>query len=101
MELTFKTAKGNDVWLHVRARPGAHVVIPLAQGKTAPLETLLDAAVLAVVHSGGVSWGKTEVDYTFRKHVRRIPKSTEVTYTRSKTLLVEPDPKRLARLGGK
>ncbi len=32
-ELTFKVARGNDVWLHVRGHPGAHVVIPMSKGK--------------------------------------------------------------------
>jgi predicted ribosome quality control (RQC) complex YloA/Tae2 family protein len=100
LELTFKHARGNDVWLHVRGRPGAHVLVPLTSGKSAPLETLLDAATLAIYYSGGEKWGKTEVDYTFKKHVRRIKDSTEASYTHNKTLLVEPDPARLKRLLG-
>jgi hypothetical protein len=98
LELTFKHARGNDVWLHVRGRPGAHVLIPLSPGKSAPLETLLDAATIAIYYSGGEKWGKTEVDYTFKKHVRRIKDSTEASYTGNKTLLVEPDPARIKRL---
>jgi predicted ribosome quality control (RQC) complex YloA/Tae2 family protein len=53
LELTFKVARGNDVWMHLRGRPGAHVVIPVQSGKSTPLETLLDAAVLTVFYSGG------------------------------------------------
>ena len=98
LELTFKHARGNDVWLHVRGRPGSHVLIPLTTGKTAPLETLLDAATLAIYYSGGEKWGKTEVDYTFKKYVRRIKDSTEASYNHNKTLLVEPDPERIKRL---
>jgi predicted ribosome quality control (RQC) complex YloA/Tae2 family protein len=98
LELTFKHARGNDVWLHVRGRPGAHVLVPLSPGKSAPLETLLDAATLAIYYSGGEKWGKTEVDYTFKKYVKRIKDSTEASYTGNKTLLVEPDPARIKRL---
>jgi predicted ribosome quality control (RQC) complex YloA/Tae2 family protein len=98
LELTFKHAKGNDLWLHVRGRPGAHVVIPLSPGKSAPLETLLDAAALAVYYSGGEDWGKTEVDYTYKKHVKRIKDSSEASYTHNKTLILEPDKERLKRL---
>ncbi len=98
LELTFKVARGNDVWLHVRGRPGAHVLIPVQSGKSTPLETLLDAAVLAVFYSGGESWGKTEVDYTFKKYVKRIRDSTEASYTQNKTLSVEPESERLKRL---
>ena len=98
LELTFKVARGNDLWMHVRGRPGAHVVIPLQPGKSAPLETLLDAAALTVYYSGGEKWGKTEVDYTFKKHVKRIKDSTEASYTHNKTLIMQPDPGRLKRL---
>ncbi len=100
LELTFKHARGNDIWLHVRGRPGAHVVVPIQPGKSAPLETLLDAAVLCVFFSGGEKWGKTEVDYAFKKHVKRIKNSTEASYTHNKTLIVEPEPARLKRLLG-
>lgn len=98
LELTFKFAKGNDLWMHVRGRPGAHIVVPILSGKTASLETLLDAAHLAIYYSGGESWGKTEVDYTFKKFVKRMKSSTEVIYTHNKTLLIDPDPERIKRL---
>jgi predicted ribosome quality control (RQC) complex YloA/Tae2 family protein len=98
LELTFKHARGNDLWMHIRGRPGAHVVIPVQPGKTVPLETLLDAATLAVFYSGGDKWGKTEVDYTFKKYVKRIKDSTEASYVNNKTLLIEPDPARIKRL---
>jgi predicted ribosome quality control (RQC) complex YloA/Tae2 family protein len=100
LELTFKHARGNDLWMHVRGRPGAHLVIPVQPGKSVPLETLLDAATLAVHYSGGQNWGKTEVDYTFKKHVKRIKDSTEASYTHNKTLILTPDPDRLKRLLG-
>ncbi len=98
LELTFRIAKGNDLWMHLRGRPGAHVVIPVPPGKSIPLETLLDAAALCIVFSGGRDWGKTEVDYTFKKYVRRIKDSTEASYTHNKTLIASPDPERLERL---
>lgn len=100
LELTFKHARGNDVWMHIRGKPGAHVLVPVPSGKSAPLDTLLDAAQLAIHYSGGSKWGKTEVDYTFKKYVKRIRDSTEASYTNNKTLLVEPDPQRLQRLLG-
>lgn len=100
LELTFKHARGSDVWLHVRGRPGAHILIPLTGGKSAPLETLLDAATLAIYYSGGEKWGKTEVDYTFKKYVKRIKDSSEASYTHNKTLILEPDPARIKRLLG-
>ncbi|MFZ9596002.1 MAG: NFACT RNA binding domain-containing protein [Bdellovibrionia bacterium] len=98
LELTFQCSKGNDVWMHVRGKPGAHVLIPIPSGKSAPLETLIDAAHLAIHYSGGSHWGKTEVDYTFKKYVKRIKDSTEASYTHNKTLLITPDQARIKRL---
>jgi predicted ribosome quality control (RQC) complex YloA/Tae2 family protein len=73
-------------------------VIPVPTGKSVPLETLLDAAVLTVYFSGGEKWGKTEVDYTFKKYVKRIKDSSEASYTNNKTLLIKPDAERRKRL---
>lgn len=98
LELTFKIARGNDLWLHVKGRPGSHTVILLPQKRTASLDTLLDAATLCILHSGGKEWGKTEVDYTHRKHVKKIKNQTEVSYTHNKTLSVTLEADRLKRL---
>jgi predicted ribosome quality control (RQC) complex YloA/Tae2 family protein len=95
LELTFKIARGNDLWFHVKGRPGCHVVIPLPPGKTASLDTLLDAAVLCLIHSGGKDWGRTEVDYTRQKFVKKIKNSTEVSYTQSRSLIVEVTEERM------
>ncbi|MCC7442039.1 MAG: DUF814 domain-containing protein [Bdellovibrionales bacterium] len=100
LELTFKFSRGADVWMHVRGRPGAHLLVPLPPGRTASLDTLLDAANLAIHLSGGQNWGKTDVDYAPVKNVKRIKGSTEVQYSGNKTLSVTPDPARLKRLLG-
>jgi predicted ribosome quality control (RQC) complex YloA/Tae2 family protein len=99
LELTFKIARGNDIWFHVKARPGSHTVILLPPTRSASLETLLDAANLCILYSGGRDWGKTEVDYTLRKHVKKIKNQTEVSYSSPKTLSVVLDAARLKRLG--
>lgn len=96
LELTFKFANGNDLWLHVRGRPSAHVVIALRSKNSASLETILDAAYLLMHYSKLTN--KTEVDYTFKKYVKRIKDSTEASYTNNKTIFVEPNPKRLQEL---
>jgi predicted ribosome quality control (RQC) complex YloA/Tae2 family protein len=101
LDLTLRHAKGNDTWLHLRGRPGAHVVVPSRAGKSVSLETLLDAAHLCIHFSGGREWGKTEVDYTLRKNVKRIKGSTEVQYAQNKTLTITPDAARLSRLLGR
>ncbi|MBC7387225.1 MAG: DUF814 domain-containing protein [Cryobacterium sp.] len=100
LELTFKFARGNDLWLHVKGKPGSHVVIPLRSKKNASLETLLDAALLCIHYSNGANWGKTEVDYTHKKYVKRIRDSSEASYVNNKTLMIEPNPARLRELLG-
>jgi predicted ribosome quality control (RQC) complex YloA/Tae2 family protein len=45
--------KGNDLWLHVRDWAGSYVFIKQRQGKTVPLEILLDAGNLALFYSRG------------------------------------------------
>lgn len=98
-ELTFKTIKGNDTWMHVRGRPGAHVAILQQRGKSIPLQTLLEASHLAAHYSDiRAESGKVEVDYTFAKYVKRIKGSEQVSYTENKTLLIDIDEKMLRAL---
>jgi predicted ribosome quality control (RQC) complex YloA/Tae2 family protein len=69
-ELTFRHARGNDVWMHVRGRPGAHVVI--CQPGTSPSsEILLLGAQLALAHSGLKEGAREEVSWTRVKEVHK------------------------------
>jgi predicted ribosome quality control (RQC) complex YloA/Tae2 family protein len=98
-ELTFKVARGTDLWLHTRDVAGAHVIVPLS-GRPVDGETLLDAATLAAHHSN--ARGETQVDVVYlpRKLVRKPPKSApgSVTHSGGKTLRVRLEPERLQRL---
>ena len=100
-ELTMRFANGNDLWLHVGGgRPGSHVVIRLPKNKTASLETLLDAATLAVHFSKARGELRIDVIYTFRKNVRK-PKGLPagaVVPSQTKTVTVHADEDRLRRL---
>jgi len=99
--LTMRLANGNDLWLHVGGgRPGSHVVIRLPKGKTASLESLLDAAMLAVHFSKARGEPRVEVVYTQKKHVRK-PKGLPagaVVPSQTKTLVSLCDAERLRRL---
>ncbi|MGC6488956.1 MAG: NFACT RNA binding domain-containing protein, partial [Planctomycetota bacterium] len=100
-ELTMRFANGNDLWLHVGGgRPGSHVVVRLPKNKTASLETLLDAATLAVHFSKARGEPRVDVVYTLRKHVRKpkgLPAGAVVpSQTRSVTARADAD--RLRRL---
>jgi len=69
-ELTFRHARGNDVWLHVRGRPGAHVVI-CQPGPSPSTELLLLGAQLALAHSGLKEGAREEVSWTRVKEVHK------------------------------
>lgn len=99
--LTLRVARGNDVWLHVgRGYAGSHVVVRVPKGKTASLETLLDAATIAVHFSKARGADKAEAIYTQAKHVRRAkgaPPGTVIPH-HTRTLFVRADEERLKRL---
>ena len=98
--LTQRVARGNDLWLHARGRPGAHVVVRLAKGKGPDQETLLDAAHLAVHFSDARGDPQAEVAWTRAKHVRK-PKGSApgaVTFSQEKVLLLRVEPGRVDRL---
>ena len=97
--VTFQEAKGNDVWMHLRGVPGAHVVIKSQKNKTVPLQTLLEAAQATLYYSKIRKGKRAEVDYTFKKYVRAIKGTlAEVTYTENKTLYVESDAEVLKKI---
>ena len=100
--LTFTGAKGDDLWLHARGTAGAHVVLRHAKGQSVHPEALLDAAVLAAHFSSARNDGKVEVIYTEARNVKKTKGAPAglVGISKSKTLLVEMDPDRLARLLG-
>ena len=87
-ELTFRVASSSDVWLHLKNRHGAHVVI-LAGGKSVPESIIGTAAEIAAASAGATA----EVDYTLRRFVKRRPGGHpgQVIYTDYKTVLAQPD----------
>ncbi|MCE2983568.1 MAG: NFACT RNA binding domain-containing protein [Parachlamydia sp.] len=73
-ELTFRIAKGNDWWLHVRDSPGSHVIIRIGGQEKPPADTLEDALQLALYHSKVKKRKEGEVCVTQRKFVTRLGK---------------------------
>jgi predicted ribosome quality control (RQC) complex YloA/Tae2 family protein len=100
-QLTTRHAAPGDLFLHVRAASGSHVIVPTPRGKTVPKETLLDAAELACLYSSRATAEHNEVDYAERRHVRKPRGSPAglVAVERCKTLSVRRDDARRARLG--
>lgn len=90
--LTLKIARENDIWMHARQLPGAHVIIR-TEGKEVPPTTLAEAAGLAAFFSKGRHTKSVPVDYTSKKHVRK-PKGARpgmVIYEHFKTIMAAPD----------
>ncbi len=91
-ELTFRTARPNDLWFHARGQPGAHVILQ-RDDRAAPCdEDIRIAAELAALHSKGRSSLRVVVDYTQRKHVRKRPGAAPglVFYSEAASLAAEP-----------
>lgn len=98
--LTFRIARPHHLWLHARGFPGSHVVVPLEKNASLSQELLLDAAHLALHHSGAKGESLAEVAYTQVKHVKK-PRGAapgQVIFSREKTLRLRLEPERLQRL---
>ena len=100
-KLTLKTARGRDIWFHVKNAPGSHVVV-LCEGREVPNRTKTEAAMLAAYHSSQNGGAKVPVDYTFVKNIRKTGglRPGMVLYDVYETAYVTPDAALAARLAG-
>lgn len=73
-EVTFKLARGNDLWMHAAHEKGAHVVVRLQKGKELDTESFEDALQLALKHSQAVKKGEAEVVVALKKQVSKPAK---------------------------
>lgn len=91
--VTFDKGGPEDVWLHARGVPGAHVIIKSA-GRDVPRHVLERAASLAAYYSGARTEARVPVDATLRKYVRKIKggKPGMVTYRNESTIEAVPRP---------
>lgn len=90
-EVTFRRAAPDDLWLHARGVPGAHVIVK-SGGREVPEATLRQAAQLAAYYSQARGSAHVAVDYTERRYVRPIKGAGPglVTYAQEKTIEVVP-----------
>ncbi|SES65854.1 Predicted component of the ribosome quality control (RQC) complex, YloA/Tae2 family, contains fibronectin-binding (FbpA) and DUF814 domains [Natronincola peptidivorans] len=91
-EITLKIADKEDLWFHVKDRPGSHVVLRLSDSDYTD-RSILEAASLAAYYSKAKNATKVAVDYTQRKNVRK-PKGAKpgmVIYDNYSTILVDGD----------
>lgn len=91
-ELTTKTARRTDIWLHTKTVHGSHVIIS-CEGLTPPEKTIEEAAMLAVYYSQAREGGKTDVDFTMVRNVRKPSGAMpgKVIYTDYTTISVAAD----------
>lgn len=98
-QLTLKNARGKDMWFHTKNAPGSHVVV-MSEGQDIPLDTMNQAAMLAVVHSSQKNSAKVAVDYTQVKNIRKtadLPPGM-VLYEHYETAYITPQAEILAKI---
>ncbi|HET92028.1 MAG TPA: fibronectin-binding domain-containing protein [Chloroflexi bacterium] len=103
-QITFRQAAPDDLWLHVRGQPGAHVILKRG-GRDVPEEVLLRAAELAAYYSPARGEASVSVDVTERRHVQRIAGQRPglVSYRNERTATVSGglDPDQFRSASGK
>lgn len=81
-----KLAKKNDIWMHVKDHPSAHVVIKTQKANVS--EEVLELAAKMCVSFSSFGAGRYEVDYTKRENVK-IQNGSNVKYINFKTIIVK------------
>lgn len=95
--LVFQASRGHHVWMHLRDRPSAHVVLPLERGTSAALSHLLAGAQVLLDRAGVGNGEVVEVQYAWVRDVRPVPGTVStVTVGQEKVLRVTSDPAALA-----
>lgn len=89
-QLTLKTARKTDLWLHTKNIPGSHVIISAADPSAA---TIKEAAMLAAYFSKARQSSQVPVDYVAVKAIHKPngAKPGFVIYTGQHTLYVTPE----------
>lgn len=92
-DVTFTKGGPDDVWLHARGVPGAHVIVK-SGGRAVPPGVLQRAASLAAYYSAARTERRALVDVTERRYVRKIRggKPGMVTYRNESPLEAVPRP---------
>jgi predicted ribosome quality control (RQC) complex YloA/Tae2 family protein len=90
-QVTFGKGGGQDLWLHTRDVPGAHVVVKF-DGRAISELVIEQAASLAAYYSAKRGEGKVLVDVTRCMYVKKIKGASVgmVTYRNEDTRTVAP-----------
>lgn len=95
-QLTLKTARKTDYWLHTKDIPGSHVIIKSANPSE---ETILEAAEIAAYYSKYRHSAQVPVDLVQVKHIRKPngSKPGYVIYENQTTYFVTPEEERIQK----
>lgn len=98
--LTFRHARGNDLWLHTADCPGSHVILRTERGVEPDPEAILDAALLAMHFSPARDHGGAPIHVARRKEVHkpRGAKAGLVTLSGGRILQIRAQQERLEGL---
>jgi len=99
-QLTFRIARGNDLWLHTADCPGSHVILRLGKGQEPDPRALEEAALLAMHFSPAKDHGGAPIHVARRKQVHkpRGAKPGLVTLSGGRILQVKAQQARLEGL---
>ena len=92
-ELTFKSARKDDIWCHASKVHGSHVIISCG-GTSPPDDTVTQAAQLAAYYAETGGGQNIPVDVTTVKQVKKVPsgKPGMVIYHTYRTVIANPYP---------
>jgi len=92
-ELTFRSARKDDLWCHASKVHGSHVII-VCNGTTPPDDTVTQACQLAAHYAETTGGQNIPVDVTTVKQVKKLPgaKPGMVIYHTYRTVIVNPYP---------
>lgn len=70
--LSFNVARGDDIWMHARGSPGAHVILQNRRGSPEPTEECLEfCANLAAFYSDARTENKASITAAEPKHIQK------------------------------
>jgi len=88
--VTFRLAKGNDLWFHAFERHGSHIILKLQKGREPTGDDIMKSAKLSAYFSKGRSDSKVDVVYTKAKYVKKTKIIDKVIYSNNKSIIVKP-----------
>ncbi|MCO4761268.1 MAG: DUF814 domain-containing protein [Myxococcales bacterium] len=93
-QLVTRLARGKDIWMHVRDRPGAHLLLRHNRKEPPAMAELLACAALVAWGSGIKREDRADVTWTQARHVRKAKGSAPglVYVAQEHTLYVEVKP---------